>query len=85
MVRNDQFGRQRDTHLLPGVKRVRVSVSVGVRVRCFVVFGGHKWVLYSSVAEGGVRGSASGSWLEGELCSMLTVMLSGDWDVAARV
>ena len=46
-----------------------------VRVRCFVVTGGHKWVLYGSVAERGGRGSASGLWLKGRLCSMLTVML----------
>ena len=53
-------------------------VTWRVRVRCSVVTGGHKWVLYS-------RGSASGLWLEGMMCSMLTVMLGGDLDVATCV
>ena len=35
-------------------------------------------MLYGSVAEGGGRVSASRLWLEGRLCSMLTVMLGGD-------
>ena len=56
---------------------VRIRVRVGVRVRCFAVTGGHKWVLYGSVVEGGGGGSASGLWLEGRLCIMLTVMLGG--------
>ena len=34
--------------------------------------------MYGSVAQGGGRGLASGLWLEGTLCSMLTVMLGGD-------
>ena len=38
-----------------------------------------------SVAEGGGRGATSGLWLEGRLCSMLTVMLGGDLDVATWV
>ena len=59
--------------------------SVRVRVRCFVAIGGHTWVLYGSVAEGGGRGSASGLWLEGRLCNMLNVMLGGDLDVATCV
>ena len=61
-----------------------VGVRVRVRVGCFVVTGGHKWVLYGRVAKGGGRGSASGLWLEGMLCSMLimTVMLGGDLDAA---
>ena len=29
--------------------------------------------MYGSIAEGGGRGAASGLWLEGKLCSMLTV------------
>ena len=52
------------------------------RVRCFIVTGGHKWVLYGSIAEGVGRGSASGLWLGGRLCSMLIVMLGGDLDLA---
>ena len=56
-----------------------------VRVRCFIVTRGHKWVLYGSVAEGGGRGSASGLWLEGKLCSILAVMLGRDFDVATWV
>ena len=48
--------------------------------------GGYiKWVLYGSVAGTGGRGSASGLWMEGRLCSMLTVMLDGDLDVATWV
>ena len=45
----------------------------------------HNWVLHGRVAE--ERGSefASGLWLEGRLCSMLTVMLRGDFDVASWV
>ena len=39
-------------------------------------------MLYGSVEEGGGRGSVSGLWLEGGLCSMLTVMLGADLDVA---
>ena len=39
--------------------------------------GAHKWELYASVAEGGVK-AASGLWMEGRLCSMLTVMLDRD-------
>ena len=38
---------------------IKHRVRVRVRVRCFVVTGGHKCVLYGSVAEGGGRGSAS--------------------------
>ena len=38
--------------------------------------------VYDSVEEGGGRGMASGRRLEGRLCSMLTVMLGGDLDVA---
>ena len=64
---------------------VWVSGFVRVRVRWFAVTGGQKWVLYSSIAEGGGRGSASGLWLEGRLCSMLTVMLGGNLDVATWV
>ena len=41
--------------------------------------------MYSSVAEGGGRGSASELRLEGRVRSMLIVMLGGDLDVAARV
>ena len=40
--------------------------------------------MYSSVAEGGGRGPSSGMRLEGRVCSMLTVMLGGDLDVATR-
>ena len=61
---------------------VGVRVRVIIRARCFVVTGGHEWVLYGSVAERGSRGFASGLWLEGRLCSMLTVMLGEDLDVA---
>ena len=32
--------------------------------------------------EGGGRGAVCGLWLEGRVCSMLTVMLGGDLDVA---
>ena len=64
------------------ILRVRVSV----RVRCFVVTGDTSGCcVYSNIAEEGGRGSASGLWLEGRLCSMLTVMLGGDLDVATRV
>ena len=35
--------------------------------------------MYSSVAEGGGRGAASGLWLEVRVCSMLTVVLGGDF------
>ena len=35
--------------------------------------------MYSSVAEGGGRGASSGLRLEGRVCSMLTVMLGGDF------
>ena len=41
--------------------------------------------MYGSVAEGGGRGVSSGLWLEGSVCSMLTVMPVGDLDVATRV
>ena len=41
--------------------------------------------MYSSIAEGGDRGVASGLQLEGKLCSMLAVMLDGDLDVTTRV
>ena len=34
--------------------------------------------MYGSVVEGEVRGAASGLWLEGRLCDMLTVMLAGE-------
>ena len=64
-----------------GLEQFRVRV----RVSCFGVTGGHKWVLYGSIAEGGGSGSASGLWLEGRLRSMLTVMLGGDMDVATWV
>ena len=60
--------------------RDRAVEAVRVRVRRFVVTGGHKGVL--CVAEGGGKGVTSGLWLEGRLCSMLTVMLGGDLDVA---
>ena len=43
----------------PGRDRVRARARArarGVRVRCFVVTGGHTWVLYGSVAKGGGRG-----------------------------
>ena len=62
--------------------------SLRVRVRCFVMTGGQNiegcWV-YGSVARGGSRGAASGLWLEGRVCSMLTVMLGADLDVATQV
>ena len=50
----------------------------------FVVNGGHKWVMWlrDSVAEGEDRGAASGLWLKGRLCSMLTMMLGRDLHVA---
>ena len=35
--------------------------------------------------EAGGRGAASGLWLEGMVCSMLTVMLGRDLDIATRV
>ena len=56
-----------------------VGGTVRVRVRCFVVTGGH-WVLCVRQRCGRrrVEKSASGLWLEGTLCSMLTVMLGGD-------
>ena len=54
----------------------RVGIRVRVNVRCFVV--------YSNVAEGGGRKATSGLWLEGRLCSMLSVMLDGDLDVVTR-
>ena len=57
-------------------------LRVGVRVRSFVATGGHKQVLHGSLVEGGGRGAASGLCLERRLCSMLTVMLSGDLVVA---
>ena len=41
--------------------------------------------MYSSDAEVGGRGAASGLQLEGRVCSMLTVMLGGDLDIATRV
>ena len=41
--------------------------------------------MYGSVAEGGGRGAESELWLEGRVCSMLTVMLGGDLDVTVRV
>ena len=41
--------------------------------------------MYDIVAEGAGRGAASGLWLEGRVCRMLTVMLGGDLDVATRV
>ena len=55
-----------------GVTNPRVTI----RVRCFVVTRGHKWGQH---VERGGRGSAS------ELCSMLTVMLGGDLEVATWV
>ena len=58
---------------VPGRIRVRV------RLRCFVMTGGHKGVLCVR------RGAASGLRLEGRLRSILTVMLGGDFDVATRV
>ena len=43
-----------------------------VRVRCVVVTRGCRGCsVYDSVAEGVGRGSASGLWLEGRLCSIL--------------
>ena len=66
--------------------RVRGSGSGRGRGRCFVVTRGLKGVLCVwSVAEGGGTGAVSGLWLERRLCSMLTVMLGGDLDVATRV
>ena len=41
--------------------------------------------MYDIVAEGGGRGLASGLRLEGRVCSMLTVMVGGDLNVATRV
>ena len=41
--------------------------------------------MFGSIAEGGGKGSASGLWLEGRLCRMLTAMLGGDLDVRVRV
>ena len=41
--------------------------------------------MYGRVAAGGGRGAASGLWLEGRLCSMLTVMLGGDLDIATWI
>ena len=41
--------------------------------------------MISSIAEGGGRRTASGLWLEGKVCSKLTVMLGGDLDVVTRV
>ena len=52
------------------------------------------WFVYSSIAEGGARGgrggrggrgATSGLWLGARvyMCSMLTVMLGGDLDVAS--
>ena len=42
--------------------------------------------MYGSVAEGGGRGAVSGLWLlKGKVCSMLTMMLCGDLDVATWV
>ena len=40
--------------------------------------------MYDSIAEGG-RAAVSGLWLEERVCSMLTVLLGGDLDVAIRV
>ena len=57
-----------------------------IKVRCFVVTG--RIVLacvYRRVAEGGGRGAASGLWLEGRLCSKLTVMQAGDLVIAGGV
>ena len=64
------------------VKNIRGRERVRARVRCFFIKG---CCVYGSVAEGGGKGSVSGLWLEGRLCSMLTVMLGGDLDVATRV
>ena len=41
--------------------------------------------MYDSVAEGGGGGAASGLLLEERLCSMVTLMLGGDLDVATWV
>ena len=43
----------RVTLTLTVMVRIRVAVRVRVTVRCFVVPGRHKLVLYGSVAEGG--------------------------------
>ena len=67
-----------------GLTLVRLGVRYLLK-SVIVVTGGHKWVLHGSVAEGGGRGLASGLWLEGRLCSMLTVMLGEDLDVATWV
>ena len=57
-----------------------------VRVQYFVVTRGHKGCyVYGSVAEGGGRGAVYVLRLEGTACSMLTMMLGGDLDVATRV
>ena len=41
--------------------------------------------MHGSVAEGGGRGAVPGMWLEGRLCSILTVMPGGDVMVMVRV
>ena len=41
--------------------------------------------MYGSVAEAETRGVASGLRLEGRACSMLRVMLGGDFDIATLV
>ena len=66
--------------------RVQVQVQVRVRVTWFVVTGTHTGgCVYGSVAEEGGSEAVCGLWLEGRLCSMLTVMLGGDLDDATRV
>ena len=41
--------------------------------------------MYDSIAEGGGTGAVSGLWLEGSVCSMLTVTLGGGWQLGVRV
>ena len=63
-----------------------VGITIGVTVRCFVVTGRDKGVcVYGSVAQGAARGAVSGLWLEGRVCSMLTVMLVETWISQIRV
>ena len=71
---------------MPGKIRITVRLRVGVSYIWLGLGSGLSGCcVYSRVAKGGGRRAASGLWLEGRLCSMLTVMLGGDLEEGVRV